>query len=197
MKSELDIILGDYSSVTARDFEFIAGLTGAGLVTKKAGKAGLDRVGDAALKPIDDIADSFSKYHINNTLNGLDDFSKNIPNIGNIPNRELAQNINKAVQDIIKEPIKTNTQLKKHNGSIYNNYENLLPSISNGKEIQYREYRVEPVDKAKNVHRIVVGSDGTYYYSNNHYGQNGNGILFYRVGVLPKETINKMFGDIK
>ena len=45
MKSELDIILGDYSSVTARDFEFIAGLTGAGLVTKKAGKAGLDRVG--------------------------------------------------------------------------------------------------------------------------------------------------------
>lgn len=40
MKSELDIILGDYSSVTARDFEFIAGLTGAGLVTKKAGKAG-------------------------------------------------------------------------------------------------------------------------------------------------------------
>ena len=187
----------DYESVTARDFEFIAGLTGSSAITKKAGKAGLDRVGDATLKPIDDIADSFSKYHINNTLNDLDDFSKNIPNIGNIPNRELAQNINKAVQDIIKEPIKTNTQLKKHNGSIYNNYENLLPSISNGKEIQYREYRVEPVDKAKNVHRIVVGSDGTYYYSNNHYGQNGNGILFYRVGVLPKETINKMFGDIK
>lgn len=56
---------------------------------------------------------------------------------------------------------------------------------------------MEPVDKAKNVHRIVVGSDGTYYYSNNHYGQNGNGIPFYRVGVLPKETINKMFGGVK
>ena len=197
MKSELDTVLGDYESVTARDTEFIAGLTGPSAIANKAGKAAWDRVGDIALKPIDDIVDSFSKYHINNTLSGLDDFSKNIPNIGNIPNIELAQNINKAVQDIIKEPIKTNTQLKKHNGSIYNNYENLLPSISNGKEIQYREYRVEPVDKAKNVHRIVVGSDGTYYYSNNHYGQNGNGIPFYRVGVLPKETINKMFGGIK
>ena len=197
MKSELDTVLGDYESVTARDTEFIAGLTGPSAIANKAGKAAWDRVGDIALKPIDDIVDSFSKYHINNTLSGLDDFSKNIPNIGNIPNIELAQNINKAVQDIIKEPIKTNTQLKKDNGSIYNNYENLLPSISNGKEIQYREYRVEPVDKAKNVHRIVVGSDGTYYYSNNHYGQNGNGIPFYRVGVLPKETINKMFGGIK
>ena len=196
-KGELDIVLGDYESVTARDLEFIAGLTGPSAITNKAVKTAWDRVGDIALKPIDDIVDSFSKYHINNTLSGLDDFSKNIPNIGNIPNIELAQNINKAVQDIIKEPIKTNTQLKKHNGSIYNNYENLLPSISNGKEIQYREYRVEPVDKAKNVHRIVVGSDGTYYYSNNHYGQNGNGIPFYRVGVLPKETINKMFGGIK
>ena len=38
---------------------------------------------------------------------------------------------------------------------------------------------------------------GTCYYSNNHYGQNGNGTPFYRVGVLPKETINKMFGGIK
>lgn len=47
---------------------------------------------------------------------------------------------------------------------------------------------VQVADKTKNVHRIVVGSDGTYYYSNNH---------FYRVGVLPKETINKMFGGIK
>ena len=55
----------------------------------------------------------------------------------------------------------------------------------------------QAVDKIKNVHRIVVGSDGTYYYSNNHYGQNGNGIPFYRAGVLPKETINKMFGGIK
>ena len=38
---------------------------------------------------------------------------------------------------------------------------------------------------------------GTCYYSNNHYGQNGNGTPFYRVGVLPKETINKMFGGMK
>lgn len=37
MKSELDAVLGDYESVTARDFEFIAGLTGSGVVTNKAG----------------------------------------------------------------------------------------------------------------------------------------------------------------
>lgn len=45
MKSELDAVLGDYESVTARDFEFIAGLTGSGVVTNKAGKVALDRVG--------------------------------------------------------------------------------------------------------------------------------------------------------
>ena len=55
MKSELDIILGDYSSVTARDFEFIAGLTGAGLVTKKAGKAALDMVGKKSSEVTSDI----------------------------------------------------------------------------------------------------------------------------------------------
>ena len=44
MKSELDAVLGDYESVTARDFEFIARLTGSGVVTNKAGKAALDRV---------------------------------------------------------------------------------------------------------------------------------------------------------
>ena len=55
MKSELDIILGDYSSVTARDFEFIAGLTGSGVVTNKAGKAAWDRFGKKSSEATSDI----------------------------------------------------------------------------------------------------------------------------------------------
>ena len=43
MKSELDTVLGDYESVTARDFEFIAGLTGSSATTNKVGKAAWDR----------------------------------------------------------------------------------------------------------------------------------------------------------
>jgi len=42
-KGELDIVLGDYESVTARDTEFIAGLTGSSATTNKVGKAAWDR----------------------------------------------------------------------------------------------------------------------------------------------------------
>ena len=45
MKSELDTVLGDYESVTARDLEFIAGLTGPSAITNKAVKTAWDRVG--------------------------------------------------------------------------------------------------------------------------------------------------------
>ena len=42
MKSELDIMLGDYASATARDFEFIGGIWGGGALarttTKRSGK---------------------------------------------------------------------------------------------------------------------------------------------------------------
>ena len=53
-KGELDIVLGDYESVTARDTEFIAGLTGSGAVANKAGKAAWDRFGK---KPSDVTSD--------------------------------------------------------------------------------------------------------------------------------------------
>ena len=54
MKSELDTVLGDYESVTARDLEFIAGLTGSSAITNKAGKAAWDRFGK---KPSDLTSD--------------------------------------------------------------------------------------------------------------------------------------------
>ena len=44
-KGNLDVVLGDYESVTARDFEFIAGLTGSGAITNKAVKTAWDSVG--------------------------------------------------------------------------------------------------------------------------------------------------------
>ena len=53
-KGDLDVVLGDYESVTARDTEFIAGLTGSGAVANKAGKAVWDRFGK---KPSDLTSD--------------------------------------------------------------------------------------------------------------------------------------------
>ncbi|WP_103630757.1 hypothetical protein [Campylobacter concisus] len=56
MKSELDTVLGDYESVTARDFEFIAGLTGPGAATNKAGKAVWDKFGKKPSEVTSDVA---------------------------------------------------------------------------------------------------------------------------------------------
>ena len=52
-----------------------------------------------------------------------------------------------------------------------------------------------------NLHHIVVGSDGNYYYTNTHYGdvvrKGGTGVPFYKAGKLPKEKIDKLFKDSK
>ena len=54
-KGELDIVLGDYERVTARDTEFIAGLTGSGAVANKAGKAVWDRFGKKPSEVTSDV----------------------------------------------------------------------------------------------------------------------------------------------
>ena len=54
-KGDLDVVLGDYESVTARDTEFIAGLTGPGAATNKAGKAVWDRFGKKSSEATSDI----------------------------------------------------------------------------------------------------------------------------------------------
>ena len=74
---------------------------------------------------------------------------------------------------------------------------------SNGNFIKYKEYKVRPLEggSENNVHRIVVGSDGNYYYTNTHYGESikrdGSGIPFYKAGKLSKEKIKKIFGGSK
>jgi hypothetical protein len=49
------------------------------------------------------------------------------------------------------------------------------------------------------VHRIVVGSDGKYYYTNTHYGESKvhKGIPFYKAGTLSKEKTDKIFKGSK
>lgn len=54
-KGDLDVVLGDYESVTARDTEFIAGLTGSGAVANKAGKAAWDRFGKKPSEVTSDV----------------------------------------------------------------------------------------------------------------------------------------------
>ena len=54
-KGDLDVVLGDYESVTARDTEFIAGLTGPSAITNKAGKAAWDRVGKKPSEVTSDV----------------------------------------------------------------------------------------------------------------------------------------------
>lgn len=56
-------------------------------------------------------------------------------------------------------------------GTFYNN-EGLLPSTdAEGNPITYREYDTNPYQKGVNrgTERLVVGSNGSAYYTNDHY----------------------------
>jgi guanyl-specific ribonuclease Sa len=83
-------------------------------------------------------------------------------------------------------------------GNTFKNEDLDLPTqTSDGKFIEYNEYKVRPIEggSENNVHRIVVGSDGKYYYTNTHYGTSKvhKGIPFYEAGKLPTKTIEKIF----
>ena len=110
-KGNLDVVLGDYESVTARDFEFIAGLTSSSAITNKAGKAVWDRFGDVALKPIDDIVDSFSKYPVAN----IADAGKIAETLDKIEKISVNQIINSA-QEAYKGSTIVGHALSKHAG---------------------------------------------------------------------------------
>ncbi|MBN1152940.1 MAG: ribonuclease N1 [Dehalococcoidia bacterium] len=52
-------------------------------------------------------------------------------------------------------------------GSIFHNYEGLLPPEADG---YYREYTVEtPGSSDRGARRIVAGADGERYYTDDHY----------------------------
>ena len=57
-------------------------------------------------------------------------------------------------------------------GRRFGNFENHLPrSDTDGKPIQYQEWDVNPKVQGKNrgVERLVTGSDGRAWYTNDHY----------------------------
>jgi ribonuclease T1 len=53
-------------------------------------------------------------------------------------------------------------------GTVFSNYEGLLPKQANG---YYHEYTViTPGSPDRGARRIVAGANGEYYYTNDHYG---------------------------
>lgn len=57
-------------------------------------------------------------------------------------------------------------------GRKFGNYENLLPKKEpNGRRINYQEWDVNPKKQGKNrgAERLITGSDGKAYFTNNHY----------------------------
>lgn len=57
-------------------------------------------------------------------------------------------------------------------GRRFGNYENLLPKKDkSGKRIDYQEWDVNPKIRGKNrgTERLITGSDGKAYYTNDHY----------------------------
>jgi ribonuclease T1 len=53
-------------------------------------------------------------------------------------------------------------------GTVFSNYEGLLPAKPGG---YYHEYTViTPGSNDRGARRIVAGSNGEYYYTNDHYG---------------------------
>ncbi len=58
-------------------------------------------------------------------------------------------------------------------GRRFGNYEGLLPKKDkSGKRIEYQEWDVNPKIQGKNrgAERLITGSDGKGYYTNDHYG---------------------------
>ena len=77
-KGDLDVVLGDYESVTARDTEFIAGLTGSGAVANKAGKAAWDRLGKKPSDVTSDITkiDNPTSKRSNGMVGGIETYKR-------------------------------------------------------------------------------------------------------------------------
>ncbi len=58
-------------------------------------------------------------------------------------------------------------------GRRFGNFEGLLPKKdASGKQINYQEWDVNPKMQGKNrgTERLITGSDGKGYYTNDHYG---------------------------
>ena len=125
--------------------------------------------------------------------------SENIPHVGDIPDGQLKTNIDETMGYIFDDSKRPPKKIRDKWGEDFKNEDADLPTQdANGNFIEYKEYKVRPLKGGENVHRIVVGSDGNYYYTNTHYGSpKYQGRPFYKAGKLSKEKIDKIFKDSK
>jgi ribonuclease T1 len=105
-------------------------------------------------------ADENSKYA---SENRADDKQADIPT-GNVPTKAL-----KVLKYVRENGVAMDGYV---GGRKFGNYENLLPKKdASGKRINYQEWDVNPKIQGKNrgAERLVTGSDGKAYYTNDHY----------------------------
>ena len=88
----------------------------------------------------------------------------------------LSQNAKNMYQKYEKDGWKGNVSGQTNGtkaGGIYQNRDGKLPAVgSDGNQIIYKEFDVNNKipGQARDMERFIVGSDGSKYYTNNHYG---------------------------
>ena len=85
-----------------------------------------------------------------------------------------AENVPKKALSVLKYVRKNGKAMSGYvGGRRFGNFENLLPKKdASGKKIEYREWDVNPKMQGKNrgAERLITGSDGKAYFTNDHYG---------------------------
>ena len=105
--------------------------------------------------------DENSKYAPENRIDG----NKSAIGTGNVPEKAL-----KVLKYVRENGVAMSGYV---GGRRFGNFENLLPKNDvSGRRINYQEWDVNPKTQGKNrgTERLITGSDGKAYFTNNHYG---------------------------
>lgn len=166
-KSELDLILGDYKSATSRDFEFIAGLTGSGTITKGASKGIANKIEKAATNNINEAID-LSKYPIGN-----------VGDVGRVVEKVDGADLGKVANSGVKTLVDKKEIVINLSNDISKNFTNWIVQKSNkGGGIRYidpanphNEIRLMPGNKnSPNIKQqnpyLVIKKNGQFYNIN-------------------------------
>ncbi len=111
----------------------------------------------------------FVKGHLQNSGNT----TNNLANATNSENTGAATGIPQKVYEVLKY-IKANHRAMPGyvGGRVFSNREKIVPQFDEtGKPIKYREWDVNPKVQGQNrgAERILTGSDGSAWYTNDHY----------------------------
>ena len=104
--------------------------------------------------------DENSKYAPENRIDG----NKSAIGTGNVPEKAL-----KVLKYVRENGVAMSGYV---GGRRFGNFENLLPKNDvSGRRINYQEWDVNPKTQGKNrgTERLITGSDGKAYFTNNHY----------------------------